>query len=151
VEAIEAALRAVARKERTVAELRGWLEAHGFEAGDIEAAVERLRVLGQLDDDRFARRYAEDKRDLNGWGPERIAEALAARGVDPEAITAALTAAPDGEVEAERAADLIRSRGAPPRDERARARAFAYLRRRGYPAEVAYDAVRRAEGGLEAA
>ena len=41
----------------------------------------RLIEAGALDDERFARRYAEDKRELRGWGPERIREALAARGV----------------------------------------------------------------------
>jgi len=110
----------------------------------------RLHELGQLDDARFARRYAEDKRELSGWGPERIGDALRERGVDGETVAAAL-GVDDGAREAERAASLLASRGDPLRDELARSRAFAYLRRRGYPAEVAYDAVRRMESRREAA
>ena len=52
---------------------------------EIEAAVARLTEIGELDDERFARRYAEDKRELRGWGAERIREALASRGVAPRA------------------------------------------------------------------
>ena len=47
--------------------------------------MERLLEAGALDDERFARRFAEDKRELRGWGPDRIAEALRARGVDEAA------------------------------------------------------------------
>jgi regulatory protein len=151
VDAVEAALGALARKERTVAELRAWLEARAFEPAAIEQAIDRLRELGQLDDERFARRYAEDKRELSGWGPERIGEALSEREVAPEAIAAALGADAGAGDEADRAARLLAGRGDPLRDELARSRAFAYLRRRGYPAEIAYDAVRRAERLRDAA
>jgi SOS response regulatory protein OraA/RecX len=70
--------------------------------------------------------------------------------VPGEAIVAAV-GAQDGSVDAERAARLLAGRGDRLSDEMARSRAFAYLRRRGYPAEVAYDAVRRAESRPEAA
>ena len=46
---------------------------------EIEAAIARLTEIGELDDERFACRYAEDKRELRGWGPERIREALGSR------------------------------------------------------------------------
>ena len=57
---------------------------------------ERIQVLtrlvedGSIDDERFARRYAEDKRELAGWGPDRIREALAERGVPEELIAEAI-------------------------------------------------------------
>ena len=55
---------------------------------------------------------------------------------------------PDGDgpaEQAERAAALLRGRGADLRDEAGRAKALAYLARRGYDYEVAYQAVRLAE------
>ena len=52
----------------------------GFEPAEIEAAVGLLVETGGLDDERFARRFAEDKRELRGWGPERIREALGRAG-----------------------------------------------------------------------
>ncbi len=140
-EVLERALTALASKERTVAELEGWLAERGFAAERIAAAIERLIEDGALDDERFARRYAEDKRELRGWGPDRIREALAGRGVDQGLIDAAL-AADDPEEQLERAIELLERRGEPAADETSRARALAYLARRGYDSEAAYDAVR---------
>jgi regulatory protein len=143
-EAFERAVGAIGRRERTVAELRGWLMKRGFEAQAIESAISRLIELGELDDERFARRYAEDKRELSGWGNERIREALREREVDPLLIEAALAVAPHEE-EVARASALLEARGDSLDGEAARARALAYLSRRGYELEVAYDAVRRRE------
>jgi regulatory protein len=143
-EAFELALRALASKERTVAELRAWLERRGCEPEAIAAAVGRLVEVDQLDDARFARRFADDKRELRGWGSERIEEALAARGVEAAEIAAAL-AADDEPAQVERASALLAARGAALADEAGRGRALAFLARRGYGSEVAYEAVRRAE------
>jgi regulatory protein len=142
--AFELAVGAISRKERTVAELREWLAARDVATDEAEEALERLIEIGELDDQRFARRYAEDKRDLRGWGPDRIREALVERGIE----RALAGAAADGEgpaEQAERAAALLRGRGADLRDEAGRAKALAYLARRGYDYEVAYQAVRLVE------
>lgn len=140
-EAFEKALSALASKERTAAELEGWLAGRGFGLAEVAAAVARLSEDGALDDERFARRYAEDKRELRGWGPERIREALAARGLAPALIEAAL-ATEGAEGQLERAIALLERRGESPVDERSRARALAYLARRGYDSELASEAVR---------
>jgi regulatory protein len=143
-EAFERALEALGRKERTEAELVAWLSARGFEADEVEAAIGRLIEAGALDDARFAHRYAEDKRELRGWGPERIRGALEARGVGAAEIDAAL-AVDDHEGQVERAVALLRRRSDSLDQEAGRARALAYLTRRGYDYELAYDAVRRCE------
>jgi regulatory protein len=80
--AFELAVGAISRKERTVAELREWLAARDVATDEAEEALERLIEIGELDDERFARLYAEDKRDLRGWGPDRIREALVERGIE---------------------------------------------------------------------
>ena len=79
-EAFERALEALAQRSAPSAELGAWLAQARLRAGEIADAVERLVAAGALDDARFARRFAEDKRELRGWGPERIREALAERG-----------------------------------------------------------------------
>jgi regulatory protein len=127
-----------------VAELGAWLSARGCEPEAAEAAVNHLVEIGQLDDARFARCFAEDKRELRGWGAERIAEALEARGAGREDIAAALACDSDA-AQAERAAELLLERGTALDDEGARGRALGFLVRRGYASEVAYEAVRRAE------
>ena len=106
--------------------------------------ISRLLESELLDDERFARRFAEDKRELSGWGSERIREALSARGLPAELIDGALA----GEAEAEqvgRAAALLAERGSAVDTEAERARALSLLARRGFPLEVAYEAVRERE------
>lgn len=143
-EAFERALEALSHRERTTGELVEWLEARGYARAEVESALDRLIESGAVDDERFARRFAEDKRELRGWGPDRIREALAQRGLDRELIEAAV--AGDGTAtQLERAIDLLERRGDPPVDDRSRARALAFLARRGYDVDLAYEAVRGVE------
>jgi regulatory protein len=145
-DAFERAVAALAAKERTTGEVEELLRAHGHGTAETAAAIGRLIEIGELDDERFARRYAEDKRELSGWGANRIRDALTARRLDRETIEAALGA--DGEQgELERAVALLERRGEPAVDERSRGRALGYLARRGYDSETAHDAVRRFEAG----
>lgn len=142
--AFERAVGALRQRERTTAELEAWLEDRGYPAAEIESAIARLTEVGELDDARFARRFAEDKRELRGWGRDRIREVLVARGLDRDAIEAAL-AAVEHDDELALAITQLERRGEPAVDEPSRARALAYLARRGYDSEVAYDAVRAFE------
>ena len=142
-EAFERALEALAQKERTAAELGAWLAERGFEPAQIADAVERLVAAGALDDEAFARRFAADKRELRGWGPERIREALAGRGLERGLIASAI--AEDHPDQLRRALALLERRGETPVDEPSRARALGFLARRGYEPELAYEAVRRLE------
>jgi regulatory protein len=139
--AFEAGLAALRQKERTGAELAELLERRGYGVGEVESAVSRLTEAGELDDERFANRFAEDKRELKGWGAERIREALAGRRVPAALVDAAL----DGDSHAaqvDRARGLLARRAQPLADDPARARALGFLTRRGYGYEVAYEAVR---------
>jgi regulatory protein len=142
-EALSLALEALSRKERTVAELGSWLRGRGVEHGQVEEVVDQLVSTGVLDDTRYARRYAEDKRELRGWGSERIRAALFERGIADEDVEEALG---DGgiEEEVELAVGLLRERGAELESPRQRHRALSLLARRGYESEVAYEAIRRA-------
>lgn len=111
---------------------------------DLHEVIARLAEAGAIDDERFASRFAEDKRELRGWGPDRIAEALRARGVDESLIDGAL-AEEGADAALERAVALLGESGRPVDDEAGRTRALSLLARRGYPLEVAYDAVRAFE------
>lgn len=142
-DAFELAVAAISSRERTIAELRGWLVAREVETEELEATIERLISIGELDDERYARRYAEDKRELRGWGPERIREALTERGVE-RALAEQAAGGEDSEEQAERAAALLDGRGDDLSGDPGRSRALAYLARRGYDYEVAYRAIRLA-------
>ena len=142
--AIELAYRAVGYRERTVAELRTFLERKRVEPCAIEAAVAELIGAGFLDDTRYAQRFAEDKRQLERWGSERIARDLHRRGIPPDLVETAM-ASSSREAELATALLLLEQRIPPPRDDRERERAWRLLIRRGYEAEIAYEAVRRHE------
>lgn len=140
-ESLALALGALGRKERSVAEMGRWLCERGVGEEEVEELVDRLIAIGALDDRRFAAHFAEDKRELAGWGRERIRAALLERGITAEDVELAIGG--DGG-ELERAVELLRRRGADLGDDRGRGRALAMLMRRGYEADTAYEAVRRA-------
>jgi regulatory protein len=146
-DAYELALRALSYKERTESELRGWLVEREVGEAEVDEVIALLAEAGAIDDASFARRYAADKRDLAGWGPERIAQALEGRGVAREHIEAAL-AGEDEAGQLERAVALLGDRGICCESERERRRALSLLTRRGYSKELAYEAVRAAERQL---
>jgi regulatory protein len=141
--AFEAALGALDRKERTAHELALWLKRRGFAMNEIEAALRRLFETEVLDDERFARGYAQDKRELAGWGPERIREALLERGVPIDTVESVLASDSHGD-QLGRAREILIRRARPLKDNAARQRALEYLARRGYGYEIAYEAVRSA-------
>lgn len=133
---------ALRRRERSRAELDEWLAKRNYEGEERRATLDRLEQVGELDDARFARRYAEDKRELSGWGPERIRETLLSRGVPLHHVEAALDADSLDE-QLDRATELLERKGGDLDSDVARGRALGFLTRRGYDYEIAYEAVRR--------
>jgi regulatory protein len=143
--AIDLAYKAVARRDLTVAELRARLERKHVSPEAIADAVAELEETGFLDDARYARQFASDKRELEQWGNERIARDLRRRGIAPTLIDAAVsTHSRDSEL---RTAILLLEQRYPTelRDDRERDRAWQMLVRRGYESEIAYDAIRAYE------
>jgi regulatory protein len=142
----EVAWTALNRRDHTVAELARVLARKRVEPAVIDSVVGELCEQGYLDDARFAHRFAEDRRRLDGWGAERIEGRLRALGVDAELIVAAVsTRDHDGEMDA--ALTLLRRRfPEPPATARDCERALGMLVRKGYELELAHDAIRRHAG-----
>ena len=145
-QALELAYRYLNRRERTVGETYRHLIDREIDAAAASGAVQALIEQGYLDDARFARVFAEDKRVLEQWGSERIKRALLGRGIDRDLVEATLAAdgagADSGETERDRALALLRRRfPAPPQDRRERERALGVLLRKGYEPELALDAL----------
>jgi regulatory protein len=129
------------RRDRTEAELRRHLESHGIDAAATQATIETLRDQGYLDDERYVRLFAEDKRDLEHWGSERIRRTLLERGIDRDLVEVALSQAPP-EDELDRARAVLRRRfSSGPLDERDRDRALGVLLRKGFDSELALEAL----------
>jgi regulatory protein len=112
----------------------------------VEEVVSALLEGNYLDDAAFAQRFAEDRRNLDGWGSERIERRLAELGVAREHIRAALIggAEDEGHDELGAACELLARRfPIPPDNPRDRDRALGFLVRKGYELELAHDALRR--------
>lgn len=143
--ALELAVGHLSRRDRTAAEVRRHLAGKNVSDGAAEAAVAELIRMGYLDDARYARAFAEDRRALDSWGSERIERRLRELGVDRD-LVAEVVAGRDGVDEVEAALGLLRRRCREvPANERARERALGMLVRKGYDLELAYDAVRAFE------
>jgi regulatory protein len=149
--ALDLAYRYLGRRDRTVLEVRRHLEDKRVEPAAIDAALSELRETGYLDDARYAQRFAEDRRQLDHWGADRIARRLQAAGVGDEDVAAAL-GAQEADSERDAALALLRRRlRAAPRDDRERERALGMLVRKGYDLDLAYEVVRAFEREPEAA
>jgi len=141
-EAFNAAWRFLSRRERTEVEVRARLERNDVEPALIDEVLDELQQGGYVDDAGYARRFAEDRRNLDGWGAERIERRLRELGVDRHHIAAAIDTGDHDELGAATAL-LTRRFPVPPETPRDRERALGFLVRKGFELELAHDALRR--------
>ena len=87
------ALRFLARREHSRAELARKLAAHAADGDDIEALMDDLARRGWLSDARYAEQVIRSK--ARRFGPLKVAHALRGKGVDEETIAAGFRAAGD--------------------------------------------------------
>jgi regulatory protein len=143
--ALDLGYRHLAKRDRTAAELRRHLAAKDVDEASIDGALEALERQGYVNDARYARTFAQDRRALDDWGPERIERRLLELGVAPRLVAEAL-ADRDAAGELDAAVALLGRRlRATPQTDRERERALAMLVRKGYDLDLAYDAVRAFE------
>ena len=141
----ERALGLLAVRPRSRRELERRLLAARFEADEVQDVLTRLERVGLVDDEAFARQFAEHRFGSRKEGSRAVMQGLRAAGVAPSLAEAVSQEAPEDEEE--RASALARSRasrliGVPP--EKAFARLSSLLMRRGYGPEIACSAARMA-------
>jgi SOS response regulatory protein OraA/RecX len=107
-EALDAAARALARRDRSEAAVFDVLRRKGIAEGEAAEAVETLRRVGAIDDDRFAASGAASLAE-RGYGDAAILFRLEREGVERELAGRAVGAL---EPEPERARTLVERRGA---------------------------------------
>ena len=142
------ALRFLAYRPRSEAELRARLGRAGCAAPHIEAALDKLRGLKLLDDAAFARSFARDRIENRGFGPLRVERELRLKGVAKAVIAEVLKDSFDRELDNGRARAILqrRFRGQDLNDIKVARRAVAYLRRRGYRDAVIAEILRQPLG-----
>ena len=130
-EALKArALRLLAGREHSRAELRRKLAARAGSAEALEALLDALEANKQLSDDRYAEARARQL--ARKYGAARIRQDLKAKGVG-EGLVERVTA--EGELERARAI-LARKYRTPATTPRERARRMRFLQSRGYSFET---------------
>ena len=149
----ERALGLLAVRQRSRRELERRLVQAGFERDEVDAELERLELVGLLDDEAFARAVVESRMGARGESRRAVAAKLSQAGVDREVAGVALDEAPEEEqARADRLAETRAGRVAGLDPATGFTRVSGFLMRRGYPPAVARQAARRALGleGIEA-
>lgn len=133
--AMTRALNVLGYRARSEGEVREKLVRAGYAAGTVEVVIERLRELGYLDDEEFARNAAHEK--ARKYGPRRILTDLRRSGVDDEVALGAVEEEFSGDDEAEAASRAAQRRYNTEEGSDALARrVYGFLARRGYSAGV---------------
>ena len=126
------ALRLLARREHSRAELRRKLGPHVEEGVDLEALLDDFTRRGWLSEERFVEQTVRAK--ARKFGPLKIAHHLREKGIGEEGIAEALEQSKAGELEALEA--VWRSRfGRPPADAAEKSRQVRFLQGRGFALE----------------
>lgn len=138
-ELYEYAVGALARRMRTVAELKRLMRARVEEAESeygqtlIELVIRRLKDRGYLNDSQYAASYTSMRRDNQKFGRMRVITELKTRGVHGEVIAKAIDSAYEGVSEEKQARDYLRKkRLKKPIEKKETARIFRQLARAGF-------------------
>lgn len=141
------ALSLLARQARSEQEMRQRLVPR-FGPQPSEEAITRLKELGYLDDESLARSWIAGRRGKRAAGPRRLRSELAAKGVRPEIIQAAVAGISEADQLAQAKAvalDLLAKARGDQSPARVRQRVYAALLRRGFDHERAATALAQAQ------
>jgi regulatory protein len=144
-ELYEYAVGALARRMRTVAELkrlfRARVEEPESEYGQtlIELVIRRLKDRGYLNDSHYAAYFSSLRRDNQKFGRMRVVTDLKLKGVHGDVIEKAVDAAYAGVSEEQQAREYLRrKRMTKPKDQKATARIFRQLARAGFGSKAIF-------------
>ena len=133
------ALRALARREHSRAELRSRLLPHVTETDDLEALLDDLERRGWLSDVRAMEQTVRIR--SARFGTQRIAHELRQKGISEELIAASIPQLKEGELEAARNV-WQRKFTTRPQDQKEKAKQVRFLQSRGFSMEVIFKVMR---------
>jgi regulatory protein len=138
--AMSRALNFLGYRARSEKEVSDRLRRYGYGEGTVEGVIGRLKELGYLDDEEFARYVVREK--VRRYGPRRISAELRKSGVDAELTREVVDEEFAGRSELEEARSIAAqryNRGGSDADAR---RVYGFLVRRGYSSEVCAEVAR---------
>ena len=151
-ELYEYAVGALARRMRTVAELKRLMRARVEEAESeygqtlIELVIRRLKDQGYLNDSQYAASYSSMRRDNQKFGRRRVITELKTRGVHGDLIAKAVDSTFEGVSDEKQARQYLRKkRMQKPKDQKQTARIFRQLVRAGFTTKTIIAILRKWE------
>lgn len=138
----QAALRHLARREYSRAELADKLVRKGFAALDVLPVLDEMERQGLLSDERFTEAYVRYRCNL-GFGPQRIEQELRERGVADNLINAYLDKTDAHWLDDVNQVRQKRFGPGVPADYKDRAKQMRYLQYRGFTHEQINRAFRQ--------
>lgn len=142
--ALRAALKFLGHSPRSEAEVRAKLARLDFSKTAIDATLARLRSLGYVNDENFARDWSRSRAEGRGYGPLRVERELRAKGIEGSLVRRIIEETFCRGQGRETARKLLEKRfgGKDMGDEKVLRRAVAYLQRRGYRGSVIAEVLR---------
>src|SRR6202161_2115362 len=149
-ELYEYAVGALARRMRTVAELKRLFRARVEDAESeygqtlIELVIRRLKDRGYLNDSQYAAYFSSLRRDNQKFGRMRVVTDLKAKSMHSDVIDKAVDAAFEGVSEETQAREYLRKkRLVKPKDQKQAARVFRQLARDGVGAKNIFSILKK--------
>jgi regulatory protein len=149
-ELYEYAVGALARRMRTVAELKRLLRARVEDAESeygktlVELIIRRLKDRGYLNDSQYASYFSSLRRDNQKFGRMRVVTDLKAKGMHSDVIDKAVDAAFDGVSEEKQAREYLRKkRLVKPKTQKDAARVFRQLARGGFGTKTIFSILKK--------
>ncbi len=139
------AIKLLARRERSAADVRSRLLDREHSPEDTDATIARLLESGALDDRRVAGAYARTASKIKGRGPLRVTRELQAMGIAREVVAEAVTEV-FGDLDERLLIDKAiqkKLRGRKVTTVQERARLYQFLMRQGYTPAAVSAALRR--------
>lgn len=134
------ALGFLARREYSRQELKRKLAPHAEDEAEVDALLEDFQKRGWLSEARYTEQLIHARRAK--YGTQRIVQELREKGVDEEAIGAALPELKDSELETAKAV-WTKKFGHAPMDAKEKAKQVRFLASRGFSQEVIWKVLRQ--------
>ena len=149
-ELYEYAVGALARRMRTVAELKRLMRPRledpesEYSKTLVELVIRRLKDQGYLNDSQYAAYYSSLRRDNLKFGRMRVVTELKTRGVHGSIIDKAVDAAYEGVSDEKQAREYLRKkRLQKPKDQKQTARIFRQLARAGFGTKTIFTILKK--------
>ena len=136
----ERALKLLARREHSRAELARKLSAHAEDPAEIETVLDDCERRGWLSERRVVEQLVHARR--SRFGARRIERDLHQKGISGDAVAAALADLKSGELDAAREVWRRKFGGRLPRSPADRARQVRFLQGRGFELEVVLKVIK---------